>query len=83
MMPRKNRVRQIIKVKTATVALIPLTMGLGFILAPPDYLMAGTLGTACPFRPSHLAYGLVAFGIVYKAGKVEHLRLRVTFLQVS
>lgn len=82
-MSSKNRVSQIVKVKAATLALISLPMGLGFILTLLIHFMAVTFGTAYPLRPSALAYGLVAFGIIDQVSKVKHLRLGLTLLQLS
>lgn len=80
MRPRKNRVGQIIKVKTAALALISLTMQLSFIFAPLNHLMAVTPGAVYTKSPSHLAHGLVTFGIINEVSKVNHLRLRSNFL---
>lgn len=82
MMPSKNRVGQIIKMKATTLTLISLTLRLGFILTSLDDFIALTLGTVYPLRPSDLAYCLIAFSILNQAGKVKHLRQELTLFQV-
>ena len=82
MMQGKNRVGQIIEMKTATLTLISLTFRLGFILTSLDDCITLTLGTVYTLRPSALAYCLVAFSIINEINKVKHLRQGLTLLQV-
>ena len=82
MMPSKNRVGQVIEMKTATLTLISLTFRLGFILTSLDDCITLTLRTVYPLRPSDLAYCLVAFSIINKINKVKHLRQGLALLQV-
>jgi hypothetical protein len=64
MMPCKNRIGKVIKVSAAVLTLISLTMRLSLILATLDDRWTITFGTANSRLLSHLAYRLVAFGIV-------------------
>ncbi len=64
-------VGQIIKVESTAFTLITLAIGLSVILAAFNHILALTLGTTNPIRPSGLADDAVALGIVEQRGQVD------------
>lgn len=71
MMPGKDSVGQIIKVKSTVFALITLALDLSVILAAFNHILALTLGTTNPMEPSGLADDAIALGIVEQRGQVN------------
>jgi hypothetical protein len=71
MVSGKNRIGEVIKVSTAPLTQIPLTLRLSLILAAFDHPLTVTLGAANTRFPAHLAHRLVAFGIVYQMREVQ------------
>nr|WP_017326574.1 hypothetical protein [Synechococcus sp. PCC 7336] len=70
----KNRVRQIIKLLATTLTAVPLTVGLGIILASLIDLLAATLGTMHALWPPQLTHGFITLRIIEEIDKVQHLR---------
>jgi hypothetical protein len=64
MVASKYGPRQIVKTLTTGMTLISLTFLLGIVFAKTDHGFGIALRTTDAIRPSHIAYGLEALGVI-------------------
>src|SRR5580658_4701792 len=68
----QDRVRQVVEVSPTALALVSLTIGLGFISPSLDDLRGPAVGARYPMRPADLPHDLEALGIIDQRLNAEH-----------